>query len=155
MTKPEGEKQQRIGMLVLEQAALERQIGKLRDEISQRATIFAQIGRLLIFQPERLVFEGQSIDEQFAGEAAIDRKAMDVDSLLTELRAAIVRKKACAAELAEAGIDFEEAEHEHNLRASRALFHPANVSYRTQDRGVERSDKRRDLGFSRPGKRRL
>ena len=153
MTMSEREKQQRIGMLVLEQGALERQIGKLRDEISRRATIFAHIGRLLVFQPERLMFEGQSIEEQFAGEAAIDRKAMDVDSLLAELRAAIVRKKACAAELAEAGIDFEEARHEHNLRASRALFHPANVSYGTEDPGVEQSDKRRDLGFSRPGKR--
>jgi hypothetical protein len=153
MTKPEGETPLQIGMLVLEQSALERQIGKLRDEISQRATIFAQIGRLLIFKPECLVFEGQTIDEQFAGEAAIDRQALDVDSLLAKLRAAVVRKKACAIELAEMGIDLEEAEREQDLRASRALFHPANVRYGAEDGGVERADNRGDLGFTRPGKR--
>jgi hypothetical protein len=150
MTEPEGNTQL-IGKLVLEQIALEKQIGKLRDEISQRATIFARVGRLLIFQPEQLVFEGQTIDEQFAGEVAIDRKDMDVDSLLAELRAAIIRKMASTAELAELGIDLEEAGREQNLRASRALFHPANVRHGTEAGGVERADKPRDLGFTRPG----
>jgi hypothetical protein len=137
MAKPEGETQLKIGMLVVEQSALERRIGKLRDELSQRATIFAQIGRLLLFQPERLVFEGQTIGEQFAGEVAIDRKTMDVDSLLAEFRAAIVRGKACTVGLAEVGIDLEEAEREQNRRASRALFHPASARYGTEDGGVE------------------
>jgi hypothetical protein len=150
MTKPERETQRQIGKLILEQSVLEKQIGKLRDQISQRATIFARIGRLLIFQPERLVFEGQTVDEQFAGEAAIDRKAMDVDSLIAELRAAIVRKKACTVELAEMGIDLEEAEREQNLRNSRALLHPANARYGPEDSGVKRDDKRGDLGFTRP-----
>jgi hypothetical protein len=147
MTKPGGETQLQIGMLVLEQSVLEKQIGKLRDEISQRATIFARIGRLLLFQPERLVFEGQAVDEQFAGEPVIDRKAMDVDSLIAELRAAIFRKKACTVELAELGIDLEEAEREQNLRASRALFHPANVRYGSEDGAAKREAKRSDVGF--------
>jgi hypothetical protein len=150
MTEPEGKRQLLIGELVLEQIALDEQIGELRDEMSQRAALFARVGRLLLFQPERLVFTGQTVDEQFAGEAAIDRTAMDVDSLLTRLRAAIIRKKACMVELAEVGIDLEEAEREQNLRASRALFHPANVRYRTEDGGA---DKRGDLGFTRPGKK--
>jgi hypothetical protein len=147
MTKSEGETQLQIGMLVLEQSALEKQIGKLRDEISERATIFARIGRRLLLQPERLVFEGQTVGEQFAGEPVIDRKAMDVDSLLAEIRAAIARKKACTVELAELGIDFEEAEREQNLRASRALFHPANARYGTEDGGLKSEDKRDDVGF--------
>jgi hypothetical protein len=153
MTKPEGQTPLQIGMLVLEQSALERQIANLRDEISQRAAKFAQVGRLLLFKPEHLVFTGQTVDAEFAGESVIDRNAMDVDSLLAELRAAIVRKKACTAELAETGIDFEEAEREQNLRASRALFHPANIRYGAEDGGMELADKRGDLGFTRPGKR--
>jgi len=56
MTKPEGQTPLQIGMLVLEQSALERQIANLRDEISQRAAKFAQVGRLLLFKPEHLVF---------------------------------------------------------------------------------------------------
>ncbi len=153
MTKPERETQRQIGKLVLEQSVLEKQIGKLRDQISQRAMIFARVGRLLILQPERLVFEGQTVDEQFAGEAAVDRKAMDVDSLIVALRAAIVRKKASTVELAEMGIDLEEAEREQNLRNSRALFHPANVRYSSEASGVKRDDTRGDLGFTRPRKK--
>jgi hypothetical protein len=159
MTKPESETQLQIGMLVLEQNALDKKIGKLRDEISQRATIFARVGRLLVFHPERVVFEGQTVDdEQFAGEPVIDRKAMDVDSLIAELRAAIVRKRACTAQLAELGIDLEEIERDQNLRASRALFHPAAVRYGPEDGGAKREekpedkrqDKRADLGFTKP-----
>jgi hypothetical protein len=146
MTKPEA---LQIGKLVLEQSVLEKQIGKLRAELSRRATVFARVGRLLIFQPEQLVFEGQTVDEQFAGEAAVDRKAMEVDSLLAELRAAIVRKNASTVELAEMGIDLEEAEREENLRNSRALFHPANVRYGPEDSGAKR-DSRGDLGFTKP-----
>ena len=153
MTKSERETQQQIGKLILKQSLLEKQIGKLRDQISQRATIFARIGRLLILQPERLVFEGQTVDEQFAGEAAIDRKAMDVDSLIAELRVAIVRKKASTVELAEMGIDLEEAEREQNLRNSRALFHPANVRFGPEDSFVKRDDKRSDLGCTKPRKK--
>ena len=149
MTKPEA---LQIGKLVLEQSVLEKQIGKLRDELSRRASTFARIGRLLIFQPEQLVFEGQTVDEQFSGEAAVDRKAMDVDSLIAELRAAIVRKKASAVELAEMGIDLEAAEREANLRNSRALFHPANVRYGPEDSGAKR-DSRGDLGFTKPRKK--
>jgi hypothetical protein len=151
MTKPEAAQ---IGKLVLEQSVLEKQISKLRDELSQRATIFARIGRLLIFQPERLVFEGQTVDEQFAGEAAVDRKAMDVDPLLAELRAAIVRKKASTLELAEMGIDLEEVEREANLRNSRALFHPANVRYGPKEsEAKEGGTKRGNLGFTKPHKK--
>lgn len=152
MDKCEGETRLQIGALVLEQSVLEKRIGKLRDEISERAKIFARIGRRLVLQPERLVFEGQTVDEQFAGEPVIDRKAMDVDSLIAELRAAIARKSACTAELAELGIDLEESEREQNLRASRALFHPANVRY-PEDDGTKRENERGDVGF-KPWKRR-
>jgi hypothetical protein len=147
MKNPESETQLQIGMLVLEQNVLEKQIGKLRDEISQRARTFARVGRLLVDHPERLVFEGQSVEEQFAGESVVDRKAMEVDSLIADLRTAIVRKSACMAQLAELGIDFEEIEREQNLRASRALFHPAAVRYGPEDGGAKRDDKRADLGF--------
>ena len=75
---------------------------------------------------------------------------MDVDSLIAELRAAIVRKKASTVELAEMGIDLEEAEREQNLRNSRALFHPANVRYDAEDAGAKRDGKRGDLGFTKP-----
>jgi len=51
---------------------------------------------------------------------------MDVDPVIAELRAAIVRKKQVSDQLAEMGLDPEEAEQERNLRASRAIFHPAN-----------------------------
>jgi len=146
MTKPESETQLQIGMLVLEQSVLEKQIGKLRDEISQRAITFARVGRLLVFQPECLVFEGQTVEEQFTGEPVIDRKVMDVDSLIADLRAAIVRKSACTVQLAELGIDLEEIEREQNMRASRALFHPAAVRYGPEDGATKRSD----LGFTKP-----
>jgi len=74
---------------------------------------------------------------------------MYVDSLITELRAAIPRKCACTAELAELGIDLEEAQSERNLRASRALFHPANVRYEHEDGETKRSD----LGFVKSRKK--
>jgi hypothetical protein len=153
MTTSEQETQLQIGKLILEQAVLEKQISKLRDELSQRATIFARIGRLLISQPERLAFVGQTVEEQFAGEPAFDRTAMDVDSLIAELRAAIVRKKASTVELADLGIDLEEAEREDNLRNSRAIFHPANTRYGPEDSGVKRDEKRGALGFTRPRKK--
>jgi hypothetical protein len=149
MTTFEGERQLLIGKLVVEQSELEKRIGKLRDETERRATIFARIGRLLVLQPERVVFEGQIVDEHFTGEPAIDRKAMDVDRLIADLRAAIVRKRECMVQLAEMGIDLEEAEREKNLRASRALFHPSNVRYEPDD-GVTQKAKRGGLGFARP-----
>jgi hypothetical protein len=149
MMNAEGDIQLKIGMLVLEQNVLEKQIGKLRDEISQRATTFARVGRLLLFQPERLVFEGESLDEQFAGEPTIHRTDLDVDSLIAQLRVALVRKTACIAELAELGIDLEEIEREQNLRASRALFHPANVR-----RASEASVTKRTVGFTKSQKKR-
>jgi hypothetical protein len=148
MTKPE-EETQLIGKLILEQSSLEKQIGKLRDEISERARTFAWIAKLLVFQPERLLFKGQTVAEQFAGEAAIDRTAMDVDSLIAELRAAIVRKNECTVELAEIGIDLEEAEREQNRRASRALFHPANVLHGPGDG----RPKEGNIGFTKPRKK--
>jgi hypothetical protein len=153
MTEPGAETQLQIGMLVLEQSVLEKQVGKLRDDISQRATVFARIGRQLVVQPERLVFEGQIVDEQFAGEPAIDRKALEVDDLIAELRAAIVRKNACTAKLVDLGIDLEENERQQNLRNSRALFHPANIRYGPEDGGAKREDKRGDLGFTGPRKK--
>jgi hypothetical protein len=153
MTRPERETQQQIGKLVLAQSALEKQISKLRGELSQRATIFARIGRLLISQPERLVFVGQTVEEQFAGESAFDRTAMDVDSLIAELRATIVRKKETTAELAGLGVDLEEAERDENLRNSRAIFHPANTRYGPEDSGVKRDETRGALGFTRPRKK--
>jgi hypothetical protein len=153
MTRSEQETQLQIGKLVLEQAVLEKQISKLRDEIFTRAAIFARIGRLLISQPERLVFVGQTVDEQFAGEPAFDRKAMDVDSLIAELRATIGRRKETTVELADLGIDLEEAEREGDLRNSRAIFHPANTRYGPEDSGVKRDEKRSALGFTRPRKK--
>ena len=149
MTEPEEKTQLLIGKLVLEDGAIFKKIGVLRDELSRRAGTFAQIGRLLVLQPERLLFEGQTIeDEQFAGEAAIDRKALDVDSLIADLRAAILRKEAVTVELAELGIDLEEAEREHNLRLSRALHNPANVRPAPEDGGTKR-----EVGFARPRKK--
>jgi hypothetical protein len=133
----ERETQLQIGKLMLEQLGLEKQIAALRDEL---------------FQPERLVFEGQTVDEQFAGEAAIDRNAMAVDSVIAELRAAILRKKASTVDLAEMGIDLEAAEREDNLRKSRALLHPANLRYGPEDIGAAR-DRRPDVGFTRPGRK--
>ncbi len=129
MTETEGNTQQKIGELVLEELTLEKQIFVLRDELSSRARIFARIGKLLLLRPEFLVFEGQTVGDEFGGESAIDRKSLDVDSLIADLRAAIVRKKACAAELVTFGIDPDEAERERNLRASRNLHHPANTGY--------------------------
>jgi hypothetical protein len=137
-----------VGRLILEQSALEKKISALRDEFSRRARVFAQTGRLLVFQPERLAFDGDAVGEDFAGEAAIDRKALDVDSLIADLRAAIIRRNACASELAEMGLDPEEGERERNLRASRALFHPANALHSAEDGGTKRA-----VGFTKPRKR--
>jgi hypothetical protein len=142
-TMGDPEKELLVGKLVLEHGALEKQIGALRDEASERARTFARIGRLLVFQPERVVFEGQSVGEQFAGELVIDRKAMEVDSLIAELRATILRKKQVRDQLAEIGLDPEQSEDERNARASRALRHPAAVSDDNEDRKAKR------LGFHR------
>ena len=151
MTDQERELQIAIGKLMLEQSDLEKRIGKLRDELSRRAKTFAYVGKILLFQPERLAFEGQPVDAQFAadGEAPVDRTTMEVDSLVADLRAAIVRKSSCAVELAELGIDPEETEREKNQRDSRALFHPANVRYGPEDKGTKPSN----LGFTRPRKK--
>jgi hypothetical protein len=151
MTNSERETPLAIGKLMLEQSALEKQIAKLRDQLSLRARTFAQIGKILLFHPERLVFDGQTVDAQFAAEAEspVDRTAMEVDSLIADLRAAITRKNFCAIELAELGIDPAESEREQDQRNSRALFHPANVRYEPEDRRT----KRNNLGFTRPRKK--
>jgi len=151
MTDQERELQLAIGKLMLEQSVLEKQIGKLRDELSLRARTFAQIGKILLFHPERLVFAGQTVDAQFVveGESPVDRTALEVDSLIADLRAAIVRKHSCSVELAELGIDPEESEREQNQRNSRAIFHPANVRYESEEKGTKRSN----LGFTRPRKK--
>jgi hypothetical protein len=118
-----------IGKLVLEQHALEKQICSLRDELSRRASVFAHIGRLLVLTPERLFFGEQTVPEEFAGEAAVERSAIEVDILIAELRNAITQKGDCVKQLAELGIDAEESERERDQRASRAIWHPANVRY--------------------------
>jgi len=150
VTTPEKDDALAIGKLVVEQFALEKQIGKLRDEISIRARTYARIGRILISNPEQLVFEGQNVEEQFAGESAIDRSALDVDSAIAELRAAIVRQRVCKSELAALGVDPDEAEREKDQRASRALFHPANTHHFSEPDDVGaggRKSKRGRLGF--------
>ena len=38
------------------------------------------------------MFKGEAVAEEFSGEHAIDRDAMAIDSLLEDLRAAIVEK---------------------------------------------------------------
>jgi len=117
-----------IGKLVVEQFDLEKQIGSLRDELGRRAAVFAQVGKMLLLKPERLVFEGENVTEQFAGESPIERNAMDVAYLIADLRAAIVGKGECTAQLAELGIDPEEIERRENARNSRAVWNPANAS---------------------------
>jgi hypothetical protein len=149
MTETAGKKELQIGMLVLEHNTLERKIATLRDEISRRAGTFAQVGRTLLFQPERLAWNGQTVGEDFAGEPAIERTDLDVDSLVADLRAAILRKKACAVELVDLGIDFEEAEREKNLRDSRAIWNPANVRYGPDDGAAKQSK----IGFTKPRKK--
>ncbi len=121
MTESEENSRLLIGRLVLEQSDLKKRVSALRDELSARATVFARAGKMLLFQPERLVFDGQTVSEKFYGEPVIDRKAMEVNSLLDELRAAIIRQGECSSRLAEMGIDLEENERQQNLRASRAL----------------------------------
>jgi hypothetical protein len=153
MTTSEHETPLAIGKLMLEQSALEKQIAKLRDQLSLRARTFAQIGKILLFHPERLVFEGQTVDAPFAaeGESPVDRTALEVDSLIADLRTAIARKNSCAVELAEFGIDPEQTALEQNQRDSRALFHLANVRYgpETETKGTKRDN----LGFTRPRKK--
>lgn len=136
MKEFEGAALKKIGQLVLELGALEKQIGCLRDEASRRGSIFAQIGRLLAFQPERLLFDGQAVDAEFAGEAAIDRAALHVDSILVDLRSAIMRKKQVNQTLADMGVDLEEAEREELMRKSRALHHPAAAVAQTRKRAI-------------------
>lgn len=148
MTKGEEGMAALIGSLILEQSSLEKQISALRDELSERARIFARIGRLLIFRPECLAFDGQIVDEKFAGESAIERAAMQVDSMLADLRSAIARQDECTAELAELGIDLEENERQQNLRASRALHHPANAGYEGKHDGAVPTA----VGFGKPQK---
>lgn len=148
MTETEENSRLSIGSLVLEQSDLGRRISALRDELAARAKVFARAGKLLLFQPERLVFDGQTVSEKFSGEPVIDRKAMEVNSLLDELRSAIIRQGECSTRLAEMGIDLEENERQQNLRASRALFHPANVHHSPNDD----SENRVPVGFGKPPK---
>jgi hypothetical protein len=112
---------------------------------SQRCT-FADFA-LAEKRPERVVFKGQTVAEGFAGEPLIDRTAMDVDSLIGELRNAIARKSDCTAKLAEMGIDPEESESDRNQRASRALWHPANAGNQSEDSEVKN---KREFGFRPP-----
>jgi hypothetical protein len=129
-----------IGKLVLEQSQYEKQISALRVELSRRARAFAHIGRLLVFAPERIWFEGQIVPKEFEGEPAVDRCAMEVDALISELRDAIAQKNDCVRQLAGLGIDPEESEREQNQRNSRAIWHPANVRYQPEEE-VQRKSK--------------
>ena len=52
---------------------------------------------------------------------------MAIDSLLADLRVAIVEKNQCAKRLAELGINPAQMEDERNQRASRALHHPGKA----------------------------
>jgi hypothetical protein len=116
-----------IGKLIVEQGLLEKRIGRVCDELARRASVYAKVANLLIAKPERLVFKGETVAEEFTGEHAIDRDAMAIDSLLADLRVAIVEKNECAKRLAELGIDPGQMEDERNQRASRALHHPAKA----------------------------
>ena len=140
MTKSEEKTRLLIGKLVLEQSQHEKQISVLRDELSRRARVFAHVGRLLVLTPERIWFEGQILPEEFAGEPAVDRCAMEVDALISELRDAIAQKNECVRQLAGLGIDPEESEREQNQRNSRAIWHPANVRYQPEEE-VQRKPK--------------
>ena len=91
----ESEKEALVGKLVLEYSELEKKIAMLRAEASRRAGPFANFGRLLSTNPERIVFAGVSFDSRFEGERAIDRKDLDAQSMLSlveEIRAAVIRK---------------------------------------------------------------
>jgi len=114
-----------IGSLVIERISLEEKLCKLRDEASLRAREWARIARLLVINPEGVFPQGRNIDPQFAGESAIDGKSVDVDSLTEEIRATIVLRKKVVDRLAQMGLDPAKFEDEKNLRASRALWHPA------------------------------
>jgi hypothetical protein len=50
-----------------------------------------------------------------------------------------------AAQLVDLGIDPEETEREQNLRASRAIWNPANVADRPEVHGAKRT-----VGFTKP-----
>jgi hypothetical protein len=149
MTESEEKTRLLIGKLVLEQSRHEKQISALRDELSRRARVFAHIGRLLVLTPERIWFEGQIVPEEFSGEPAVDRCAMDVDALISELRDAIAQKDDCVRQLAGLGIDPEESEREENQRNSRAIWHPANVRY---DPGDNKAKPKGEFGFRPPKK---
>lgn len=116
-----------IGQLVLEQGLLEKRIGRVCDELALRASVYAKVANLLIVKPERLVFKGETVAQEFAKEPAIDRDAMAIDSLLADLRTAIVERSECAKRLAALGVDPGQMEDETNRRASRALRHPAKA----------------------------
>lgn len=116
---------QLIGELIVQQGSLEKRIGRLCDELAKRAAVFAAVANLLITKPECVVFKGQAVAEEFAGESAVDPDAIAVDSLLADLRDAITKKTECAKRLSELGIDPAETENERNDRLSRALRHPA------------------------------
>ncbi len=116
-----------IGKLTIQQGSVEKRIGALCDELARRASVFAKVANLLIVKPECLVFKGKVVAEEFAGEPEIDRDAMVIDSILADLRAAIVEKSECAKRLAELGVDPGQMEDEKNQRASRALRHPAKA----------------------------
>jgi hypothetical protein len=116
-----------IGKLIVEQGSLEKQIGRICDELALRASVYAKVANLLIVKPERLVFKGETVAEEFAGEHAIDRDAMAIDSLLADLRVAIAEKNECAKRLAELGVNPVQMEDDRNQRASRALHHPAQA----------------------------
>ena len=95
-----------IGKLIVEQGSLEKRIGGLCDELARRASVFAKVANLLIAKPECLVFKGEAVAEEFSGEHAIDRDAMAIDSLLEDLRAAIVEKSECAATVGDGAVGF-------------------------------------------------
>ena len=149
MTHSEEEIRLQIGKLVFEQFQQEKQISSLRDELSRRARVFAHIGRLLVLTPERVWFEGQILPEEFAGEPAVDRCAMEVDALISELRDAIAQKNDCVKQLAGLGIDPEESEREENQRQSRAIWHPANVRYGPDG---DKAKPKGEFGFQPPKK---
>jgi hypothetical protein len=116
-----------IGKHIVEQASLEKRIGDIADELAKRAGVFAKVANLLVTKPEYLVFKGQAVADEFAGEPPIDREAMAIDSLLADLRAAMRERNECAKRLAELGVDPGQMEDERNQRASRALRHPAKA----------------------------
>jgi hypothetical protein len=133
-----------IGNFMLEHNAAEKRIGELRDEAIKRAETYSRIASLLAREPERLIFEGQFVDSQFEGEPRVDRNLTDVDTLVQELRAAIMQKKRLRDQLAEMGVDPEESERQELLRRSRALRF-GTTSLAAQEKSI---------GFTTPSKSR-